>query len=163
MPRSPTNTARFSPKRSRSLPTCAATVEGSDAFPGNASTATGRPSASHSSPKLDLRQPFLAVARVSSINQRAGPGCSSRPRSNRRARGFLRPDASRQAPSRSSAGARGASPWSRRAGPRSRSPAGRAATPRWRPPSPAGRAGRRRSFDPGSRIRCATRATARSR
>ena len=59
MPRSPTNTARFSPKRSRSLPTCAAAVEGSDAFPGNASTATGRPSASHSRPNSICGSPVL--------------------------------------------------------------------------------------------------------
>ena len=51
MPRSPTNTNRCRPKRSRSLSTCAATVLGSAVLPGNTSTATGQPSALVSKPQ----------------------------------------------------------------------------------------------------------------
>ena len=51
MPRSPTSTTRFSSKRPFSLSICAASVFGSAVSPSNTSTATGQPSAAHSTPK----------------------------------------------------------------------------------------------------------------
>src|SRR5512134_2467418 len=51
MPRSPTNTTRFRPKRFLSLSICVASVFGSPVSPAKTSTAPGQPSAAPSSPK----------------------------------------------------------------------------------------------------------------
>ena len=59
MPLSPTMAMRSMPKRVRSLATCEATVDGSEALPGNTSTATGQPSAAHSRPKVICSLPLL--------------------------------------------------------------------------------------------------------
>ena len=59
MPRSPTNITRSSPKRSRSLATCGATVLGSAVEPSKTSTATGQPADVHSRPKTICKVPFL--------------------------------------------------------------------------------------------------------
>ena len=59
IPRSPTSTTLENPKRRLSLSTCAPTVAGSAVLPSNTSTATGRPSASHSSPNSICSLPRL--------------------------------------------------------------------------------------------------------
>ena len=59
MPRSPTRTTRWRPKRERILSTWLATVRGSLVEPSKTSTATGQPVAVHNKPKTICRVPFL--------------------------------------------------------------------------------------------------------
>jgi len=59
MPRSPISTRRSSLKRSLSLATWLASVDGSPMLPSNTSTATGQPSAVHNSPNTICSLPAL--------------------------------------------------------------------------------------------------------
>jgi hypothetical protein len=59
IPRSPTRTTRWRPKRRLSLATWAASVLGSPVSPSNTSTAIGQPSAAHNSPKTICSLPAL--------------------------------------------------------------------------------------------------------
>ena len=59
IPRSPTSTTCCKPNRSRIFATWLATVSGSAVEPSKTSTATGQPSAVHSSPKTICSVPFL--------------------------------------------------------------------------------------------------------
>ena len=63
IPRSPTSTTRWRPKRVRILSTCAATVWGSLVEPSKTSTATGHPVAVQSRPKTICSVPFLPFRR----------------------------------------------------------------------------------------------------
>src|SRR6516165_7514454 len=59
LPRSPTSTSRFRPKRSRSFLTWSGIVFGSAVLPSHTSTATGQPAALVSSPKTICGLPLL--------------------------------------------------------------------------------------------------------
>ena len=59
IPRSPTSTTCCKPNRSRIFATWLVTVSGSTVEPSKTSTATGQPSAVHSSPKTICNVPFL--------------------------------------------------------------------------------------------------------